>query len=162
MTATANEAPRTPPRALVRAFWLIHRTIYRVTGGRFGVWRPKAGTRFGTMRLVTVGRRSGKRRIAMVGYYEDGPNVVTMAMNGWGDADPAWWLNLQAEPETTIDLPQGPRRVRAREASGEERERLWRRFTEYPGWGDDITALSSRRGRETAVVVLEPQTAAAS
>ena len=90
MTAVMKESPRTPPRGLVRVFWLIHRAIYRLTGGRFGVWRPKAGTRFGTMRLATVGRRSGQRRIAMVGYFEDGPNLVTLAMNGWGEADPAW------------------------------------------------------------------------
>ena len=51
------------------------------------------------MRLTTVGRRSGKERVAILGYCEDGPNLVTIAMNGWIDAEPAWWLNLQASPE---------------------------------------------------------------
>lgn len=156
MTAVTNEAPRTPPRALVRTFWLLHRAIYRLTGGRLGVWKPQAGTRFGTMRLRTVGRRSGKHRITMVGYFEDAPNLVTMAMNGWGEADPAWWLNLQANPDATVDLPGRQRRVRARAATGEERERLWQRFGDFPGWGDDIAALAARRSRPTAVVVLEP------
>ena len=93
----------------------------------------------------------------MIGYYEDGPNLVTLAMNGWADEDPAWWLNLQARPETTVELPKGRRAVRARAASGPERERLWVRFSEFPGWGEDITALAARRSRETAVVVFDPR-----
>jgi deazaflavin-dependent oxidoreductase (nitroreductase family) len=141
----------------VGAFWLIHRAIYRATGGRLGVWRPRAGTRFGTLRLETVGRRSGKRRMAMVGYFEDGPNLVTLAMNGWADAEPAWWLNLQAQPETTVTLPTGQRAVRARAAAGGERTRLWARFSDFPGWGEDISALAARRPGATAVVVLEPR-----
>jgi hypothetical protein len=92
----------------------------------------------------------------MIGYYPDGENLVTLAMNGWADADPAWWLNLQARPETTVDLPDGSRRVRARVATGTERDRLWATFRNYPGWGDDIDALAARRSRETAVVVFEP------
>ena len=40
----------------------------------------------------------------IVGYYEDGPNLVTMAMNGWGAAEPAWWLNLQTHPEAVVEL----------------------------------------------------------
>jgi deazaflavin-dependent oxidoreductase (nitroreductase family) len=109
------------------------------------------------LRLTTMGRRSGQPRVAMVGYFEDGPNLVTLAMNGWGDSHPAWWLNLQAHPDTTVDLPDGPRVARARAAAGAEHERLWAKFREYPGWGDDIDALSARRSIETAVVVLEPR-----
>ena len=155
MTTVTTEAPRTPPRALVRVFWAIHRAIYRLTGGRFGLWRPQAGKRFGTMRLTTVGRRSGQPRVAMVGYFADGPNLVTLAMNGWAEAEPAWWLNLQARPDVVVDLPNGPRAVRARAATGDERARLWLKFRDFPGWGDDIDALAARRSRETAVVVLE-------
>lgn len=158
MTAERAQDASTPPRVLVRTFWSIHRGLYRITGGRFGLTRAKAGSRFGMMRITTVGRRSGQRRIAMIGYYPDGQNLVTLAMNGWADADPAWWLNLQARPDTTIDLPDGPRHVHARAATGAERERLWATFRDYPGWGDDIDALSARRSRETAVVVFEPTT----
>ena len=44
----------------------------------------------------------------MVGYFEDGPNLVTMAMNGWADDEPAWWLNLQAHPEASVaEFPDG-------------------------------------------------------
>jgi deazaflavin-dependent oxidoreductase (nitroreductase family) len=107
------------------------------------------------MRLTTRGRRSGQPRVAIVGYYEDGPNLVTLAMNGWAEPEPAWWLNLRAQPEATVELPDGPRTVRARAATGAERDRLWAGFPNYPGWGDDISALAARRSTETAVVVLE-------
>jgi deazaflavin-dependent oxidoreductase (nitroreductase family) len=105
------------------------------------------------MRLTTVGRRSGKERHAIVGYYEDGPNLVTMAMNGWGDPEPAWWLNLQAHPEVVVELKDGPRQVRGRAAAGEERERLWSRWQEID---KGLDGYAARRSRETAVVVLEP------
>lgn len=157
MTAVVEPTAKTPPRALIRTFWKMHRAAYRLTGGRFGLKQPEAGSRFGMMRLATVGRRSGKARVAIVGYYEDGPNLVTLAMNGWGDKEPAWWLNLQARPDTTVGLADGPRTVRARAATGAERDRLWARFADFPGWGDDITALAASRPAETTVVVFEPR-----
>ena len=46
----------------------------------------------------------------ILGYYEDGPNLVTMAMNGWGAAEPAWWLNLQADPAAIVELTGGANR----------------------------------------------------
>lgn len=73
----------------MRRFWFAHRWLYRVTGGHLGLWRPKP-TGWGALRLTAVGRRTGKSRSVIVGYYEDGPNFVTMAMNGWGRGDPAW------------------------------------------------------------------------
>jgi deazaflavin-dependent oxidoreductase (nitroreductase family) len=141
---------------------MIHRFAYRLTGGRFGLAEPASGDRFGFMRLHTRGRRSGRARIAMLGYFEDGANLVTLAMNGWGTTEPAWWLNLQASPEAEVDLPGGRRRVRARQATSEERARLWPAFADYPGWGADIDALAARRPMQTAVVILEPVTAVAS
>lgn len=62
------------------------------------------------MRLTTIGRRTGRARAVIVGYFEDGPDLVTTAMNGWGDGEPAWWLNLQAHPDVTVDLVDGPPR----------------------------------------------------
>jgi deazaflavin-dependent oxidoreductase (nitroreductase family) len=106
------------------------------------------------MRLTTVGRKTGKTRSAILGYYEDGPNLVTMAMNGWGAPEPAWWLNLQAQPDAEVELKSGTRAVRARAAVGEERERLWARFSEF---GDDPDDYADRRPGPTAVVVLEPR-----
>jgi len=46
----------------------------------------------------------------ILGYYEDGPNLVSMAMNGWGAAEPAWWLNVQADPRAVVELAGGIRR----------------------------------------------------
>jgi deazaflavin-dependent oxidoreductase (nitroreductase family) len=85
------------------------------------------------MRLRTIGRRSGEPRVAIVGYLEDGPNLVTLAINGWAEAEPAWWLNLQVRPDTTVELTDGLRAVHGRVAEGEERERLsarWREFSD--------------------------------
>jgi len=76
--------PRMPPRWFMRLFWFTHRRLYRLTGGRLGLWRPKPHG-WGAMHLNTVGRRTGVERSVMVGYFQDGPNLVTMAMNGWGE-----------------------------------------------------------------------------
>lgn len=145
--------PWLPPRWFIRLFWFTHRRLYRLTGGRVGLWRPKPH-RGGTMRLTTVGRRTGLERSVMVGYFEDGKNLVTMAMNGWGEGEPAWWLNLQADPDARVDLADGPRLVSGRAAIGEERQRLWSR------WGEidkNLDAYAARRSNETAVVILEPR-----
>ncbi len=88
----------------MRLAWYTHRGVYRLTRGRLGLWRPK-GDRWGTARLTTIGRRSGAERSVMVGYFEDGPNLVTMAMNGWAEGEPAWWLNLQANPIAAVKSP---------------------------------------------------------
>ncbi|HEX9260667.1 MAG TPA: nitroreductase/quinone reductase family protein [Acidimicrobiales bacterium] len=146
---------RLPPRWVIRSFWFCHRWVYRLTRGHLGLWRPKAeGRGWGAAYLTTVGRRTGRDRSVIIGYFEDGPNLVTMAMNGWGEAEPAWWLNLQAHPEARVDLPDGPREVLGHAAEGDERERLWAR------WGEldkDLEAFAALRPRETAVVVLEPR-----
>ena len=144
---------RLPPRWFIRRFWFAHRRWYRVTGGRRGLWRPKPNG-WGTLRLNTVGRRSGLERSVMVGYFEDGPNLVTLAMNGWAEGEPAWWLNLQVQPEVQVDMVDGPRLVTGRAAAGEERERLWQRWREID---QNLDAYAARRPSPTAVVILEPR-----
>jgi deazaflavin-dependent oxidoreductase (nitroreductase family) len=106
------------------------------------------------LRLTTTGRRTGKERRAILGYFEDGPNLITMAMNGWAAPEPAWWLNLQEQPDVTVELAEGPRAVRGRVAEGAERERLWAKWLEH---GADLEGYARRRPVETAVVVLEPR-----
>jgi F420H(2)-dependent quinone reductase len=142
-----------PPRWFIRTFWVAQRAIYSVTRGRFGLRTAKAG-RWGMLRLRTIGRRTGEERIAILGYFEDGADLVTMAMNGWADAEPAWWLNLQAHPDATVDLPGGTRAVHARAADKDERPRLWARWADYD---KDLDAFAARRSRETAVVILSPR-----
>ncbi|KRE29637.1 hypothetical protein ASG80_19325 [Agromyces sp. Soil535] len=142
-----------PPRWFVRVAWRVHRGLYRVTGGRVGLRRPKPKD-YGTIHLTTTGRRSGRERGVILGYFEDGPNLVTMAMNGWADPEPAWWLNLQAHPDAKVVVPDGTRLVHARAARGDERSRLWSTWREIDTGLDDFAAL---RSSETAVVILEPR-----
>jgi F420H(2)-dependent quinone reductase len=146
-----------PPRWIIRLFWLAHRRVYKITRGRRGLWRAKPN-KWGAMAVETMGRRSGKQHRVIVGYFEDGSNLVTMAMNGWGDGEPAWWLNLQAHPDVVVNTVDGARRMTAHAAQGEERARLWAR------WGEldkDLDAYAARRSMETAVVVFEPMRAEA-
>lgn len=152
MSDDGKQRVRLPPRWFVRLAWSTHRVLYRATGGRFGLRRPK-GNRWGMMHLTTIGRRSGREWSVILGYFEDGPNLVTMAMNGWADPDPAWWLNLQAHPQTTVDLAQGRRNVTGRAAEGEERSRLWSRWCEID---ETLDAYAALRTGKTAVVILEP------
>ena len=120
--------PQHPAPVIVRSFWSVHRGLCRVTAGRIGLWRPK-GNRWGAMRVTGPGRRTGRRRSVIVGYFEDGPDVVTMAMNGWGDGEPAWWLNLQAHPDAEVRLADGPPPgAGPAPQAGEERSRLWARW----------------------------------
>jgi deazaflavin-dependent oxidoreductase (nitroreductase family) len=105
------------------------------------------------MHLTTTGRRTGQERSVILGYLDDGPNVVTMAMNGWASGEPAWWLNLQANPEASVDLSDGQRTVTGRAAQGEERSRLWERWRELD---TNLDAYAALRSAETAVVILEP------
>jgi len=144
---------RLPPRWFIQGFWHAHRRVVRATGGRKGLWRPRPG-KWGALRLTTTGRHSGVPRSVILGYYEDGPNLVSMAMNGWGAAEPAWWLNLQADPHGVVELPGGIRRdVLGRPALGAERERLWQRWRDLD---ENLDRYAARRPRETAVVVFEP------
>jgi deazaflavin-dependent oxidoreductase (nitroreductase family) len=148
----AGRAPYLPPRWVVRLAWRVHRALYRVTGGRVGLWRPR-GTKWGTLRLTVPGRRTGQERSVLLGYVEDGPNLVTLAMNGWGEGEPAWWLNLQAHPQAHVELHGGSWQVTAHAARDAERERLWERWRETDA---NLDAFAARRPSETAVVVLEP------
>ncbi len=150
--STASKG-RLPPRGFVRLAWVFHRAAYRATGGRRGLWRPKPDA-WGTLLLTTVGRQSGTERNAIVAYFEDGPNLVTMAMNGWASAEPAWWLNLQAHPKATVVLKDGTRSVVGRAAEGDDRARLWDRWRAV---NKDLDAYASRRPNGTAVVILEPR-----
>jgi F420H(2)-dependent quinone reductase len=153
MPSRRDERPRVPPRWFVRVAWSVHRAVYRMTLGRLGLWRAKE-QRWGTLRLTTVGRRTGRERSVILGYVDDGANLVTMAMNGWASGEPAWWLNLRTHPDATVALAGGSRLVRARAAEGDERSRLWSRWREIE---PNLDAYAALRSSETAVVVLEPR-----
>lgn len=154
-TKTAAAPPRLPPAWFKHGFWRVHRLLNRLSGGRF-LWTPAAKRGWGALRLTTVGRLTGQPRAVIVGYLEDGPNLVVLAMNGWDEGHPAWWRNLAAHPEATVRLKgSAPRAVRARMATGAERARLWARWREVD---HDLDGYAGRRRIDTPVVVLEPFT----
>ncbi|MEQ6903099.1 nitroreductase/quinone reductase family protein [Nocardioides sp. YIM 152588] len=157
--ADRQKQPFLPPRWFVTNAWKAHRALYRRTKGRKGLWPPSDKRGWGALRLTAVGRRSGEERSVIVGYLEEGPDLVLMAMNGWGEGEPQWWRNLQAEPRAAVRLADGTtRRVRAHAAEGEERERLWQRWRGVEPRLDDYAAL---RSTPTDVVVLAPEVDAA-
>jgi len=143
-----------PPRWIIRAAWLGHRILYRLSGGRSVLQRPERGGAFGMLRLTATGRSSGRPRSVILGYIDHGTGYATLAMNGWGPAAPAWWRNLEANPDAVVDTVDGRYPVRARAAIGDERDLLWTEIPNYRGYGD-IETFSSRRPVETVVVVLE-------
>lgn len=154
MSSTAVRSAKLPPAWFQHAFWRGHRALNRLSGGRF-LWNPASGRGWGALRLTSIGRRSGRERNAIIGYIEDGPDLVALAMNGWDPGHPAWWLNLVAQPDAVVRLAgQHPRPVQARAATGEERDRLWQRWGEIDV-GLDEYALG--RSTETPVVVFEPR-----
>ena len=133
-----------------RAVPRLHARLYRRLGGRFvGRW-------FGgpVAVLETVGRRSGKERATPVIYAWDGDDVVVVAANAGNPRPQGWYLNLMAAPSAAIVIGGERRRMRAREAVGEERERrlaVYRRV--YP----KVDAYRAFTDREFPVVVLEPE-----
>ena len=155
---TEARPPRVPPRWFVHVAWRVHRALYRLSGGRF-LWTTSNKRGWGALRLTTVGRKTGQERSVILGYLEDGPNLVTLAMNGWDEGHPAWWLNLEAQPDAVVRLAgHDPRPVRARAAVGDERDRLWGLWVAND---PDHDAYAARRSTQTPVVVLEPRSSGA-
>src|SRR3712207_1624973 len=129
----------------------MHRRLYRLTGGKVGGKIGKAPI----LILHHVGRKSGTKRESPLIYVPDGDRCVIIASKGGVDKHPAWFHNLMAAGETTIEVGPDRRRVRPRVAEGEERERLWQRAVEiYKPYADYATYTS----RQIPVVVLEPTT----
>jgi deazaflavin-dependent oxidoreductase (nitroreductase family) len=134
-------------------FWEVgtsgHATIYRLTKGRIGGKYQGAPVAL----VESVGRKSGKRRTHPLLCTEDGENLVVVASKGGIDKHPAWYHNLMATPETSANWYGDVRRVRAREAEGDERERLWKLMLKvYPTY----EAYQRRTERRIPVIVLEP------
>ena len=99
------------------------------------------------------GRKSGQERSVIIGYAEDGPHLVAIAMNGWDEGHPSWWLNLEAHPDAVARLAgQPPCRVQGRLAVWQERDRLWQRWVTVD---PQVDAYARQRSTETPVVVLE-------
>ena len=113
MNNAVTRPPKLPPPWFVHTAWRVHRALYRLSGGRF-LWTTSNKRGWGALRLTTIGRKSGQERIVILGYLEDGPDLVTLAMNGWDEGHPAWWLNLEAHPDAVVRLAGGHRAPGAR------------------------------------------------
>jgi deazaflavin-dependent oxidoreductase (nitroreductase family) len=102
--------------------------------------------------LTTTGRRSGKARTTAIWAYPDDEALVLVGSSGGRGSTPGWVFNLRAYPEATVQARGGARRVRAREAQGEEYERLWKlAVAAYPGY----EAYQEWTAGRIPVVVLE-------
>jgi F420H(2)-dependent quinone reductase len=120
-----------------------------------GLLKVPSGTP--TVLLSHTGAKSGKERTTPLVYFTDGDNVVLIASQTGKPKHPAWFHNLRANPE--VELWSGGRggTYLAREAEGEERERLWRLANQlYPGY-DDYQRRADVAGRRIPVVVCEPR-----
>lgn len=157
MTATAARLPGAPvalgdavaARPLtLRLLSAAHAVALARTGGRvFGRW-------FGAplLLLETVGRRTGRARVAPLVYVPDGEDLVVVPGNAGSDAPPAWWLNLRASGRGVVIVGGRRRPVAARVACGAERRRLWRRLAAVT----PLEHYDRRSARHLPVVVLSP------
>jgi deazaflavin-dependent oxidoreductase (nitroreductase family) len=128
-----------------------HVAIYRATNGRIGHWFPGVPT---MLLLDHVGAKSGTRRTSALAYVRDGDNVALIASKGGHPAHPAWFHNLMAHPDVSVQIGPERRAVHARLATPEERARIWPRAV--ASWRS-FDAYKERTDREIPVVVLEPR-----
>jgi deazaflavin-dependent oxidoreductase (nitroreductase family) len=124
-----------------------HNALYRWTGGKFGGHVGKAPV----LLLTVAGRKTGKRRTTPLLYGTSGDGLVVIASMGGAPKSPGWYFNLQ-NAEADVQIGREHRRVRARDAEGEERERLWAKANEvWPHYAE----YAQKTDREIPVVVLE-------
>ena len=107
-----------------------------------------------TMLLTHTGAKSGKRRTTPLLYFTEGDKVVLIASKGGAPENPAWYHNVKAHPEVEASSDSRPQRYVAREAEGDERERLWKLATKFYSGYEDYQARATRR--RIPVIVLEP------
>ena len=146
------------PNALADRSWPLlrrlsgaHVVLYRRSGGRLGHKPPGAPP---MLLLDHVGARSGTRRTSPLVYTHVGDDYVLVASKGGYPRHPAWFHNLRAHPDTTIQVGRHVVPVHAHVASDEERERLWPRcVATYRGFDD----YQARAGRTIPLVVLSPR-----
>jgi deazaflavin-dependent oxidoreductase (nitroreductase family) len=127
----------------------LHRTVYRLSGGKIG----SRIVNLPVLLLTTTGRKSGRPRTQPLAYTRTGDGYVVIASKGGAAGHPLWYLNLRASPLAEVTVGRERQKVRAREAEGEERERLWRQMADVYSGYDRYAQKTSRR---IPVIVLEP------
>jgi deazaflavin-dependent oxidoreductase (nitroreductase family) len=140
---------------VIRVVMGAHTRLYRLTNGRIGQRFPGGAP---ILLLDHVGAKTSVERTTPLMYVEDGPDVVIVASKGGHRRNPAWYHNLVANPDTTVQIGAERRAVHARVATPEERERLWPKAVATYG---NYAAYQRRTDREIQLVILEPGPAAA-
>jgi deazaflavin-dependent oxidoreductase (nitroreductase family) len=128
-----------------------HTAVYRATHGLIGHRTPGQPP---VLLLDHIGAKSGTRRTSPLVYGRDGENLVLVASKGGHPKHPAWFHNLRANPDTTVQVGSRTLNVHARAAEGKERERLWSLMVGVNGGYEDYRR---RTEREIPLVVLEPR-----
>ena len=105
--------------------------------------------------LHHFGAKSGAERISPLLYVEDGKNLAIIASKGGHVKNPAWYYNLKAYPDVRVEMRGEVRNVRARQAEGEERERIWKKAAAV--WPDYDNYAKRAPHRKIPVIVLEPR-----
>lgn len=142
-------ADRTWP--LLDRLMRAHVAVYRATNGRIG--HRVRGLPL-MLLLDHVGAKTKRERTSALAYVEDGENVVLVASKGGHPKHPAWFHNLMAHPNVTIQVGSDRRAVRARLATPDERERLWpMALNAWLGYRE----YQERTDREIPLVILEPR-----
>jgi deazaflavin-dependent oxidoreductase (nitroreductase family) len=143
---------RVARRGFMRAVDVLTQAAYRASGGRVGA--RQAGRDI--LLLTTMGRRSGRERTHALLFVRDGERYVVCGSN-FGDArHPAWYLNLRAHPEATARIGPLTVRIVATAASGEERDRLWRKLV--AAW-PSFDAYQAGIARAIPVIILTSEAA---
>jgi deazaflavin-dependent oxidoreductase (nitroreductase family) len=125
-----------------------HARLYRATGGRLGELPGLPPL----LLLDHVGARSGKLRSTPLVYMPDRDDLIVVSSKGGYEHNPGWLYNLRANPETTVQVGSERIQVRAREATDEERRRLWPMAVEHnPVWG----RYQERTSRRIPLVILK-------
>jgi F420H(2)-dependent quinone reductase len=128
-----------------------HAAVYRATRGVVGHHVPGAPP---MLLLDHIGARSGTARTSALAYLRHGEDYVIVASKGGHPRNPAWFHNLVANPDTTIQVGSKRSAVRARVASPDERARLWPKVVELYG---GYRGYQERTDREIPLVILEPR-----
>ena len=137
-------------RAYMRMQWRIHKTLWNLSGGRFG--RRVIG--MPVVEVVTIGRKSGAERQILITYVDDEGSPAIIGTNAGRDADPAWAHNLRAHPDVRARWDGRWRDVRARELEGDAWDRVWSAGVALnPGYADYAAELT----RPIPIFRLEPR-----
>jgi deazaflavin-dependent oxidoreductase (nitroreductase family) len=147
-TSTQKDLSR-PANLALKLGSSVHAGVYRATGGKLFGRMGKSPI----LLLNTVGRKSGKKRATPLLYVMDGEDFVLIASKGGAPTHPAWYLNLMANPDVTVEVGDREVHVRAEEVHGEEKTRLWQKMVEmYPTYDD----YQTKTEREIPLLILHP------